>query len=158
MAGLAGIGFWDLMKQRQTDISTPESRRLAEQRRQGVVPVTVSPGHAHMEVVTRDLEAITVDVPAAERGSFVLEVAAVRDPGDDRVELVGGASQGAVDPGDVVGLTALPAAATGLSDDEALLGVRALPATVVTWTDAPPTLVVTGVSAADVGVGSMASR
>lgn len=152
------MGFWDLMKRRQTDISTPESRRLAEQRRQGVAPVTVSPGHAHMEVVTRDLEAIAADVPAEERGSFMLEVAAVRDLEDGRVELVGGASQGAVSPGDVVGLMALPVAATGLSDDEALLGAQALPATVVTWTDTPPTLVVTGVGAADVGVGSMASR
>lgn len=124
----------------------------------------------HMRRVTAELEALIADdVPVAERGTFMLEVTSVEPGPDGTLVLGGGAYEGSVAPGQLVGLLVLPRglahADPSLSEAEgerqlveALLGARAVRATVVDWDDAGPRLVVSGPGLGEVTVGAMVTR
>lgn len=129
----------------------------------------------HMTEVTGRIEALLAATPTDERGAFMLEVTTVSALADGTVRVSGGASDGTVAVGDLVGLVLLPpGAAESWSADsgaldpndvaamsqhlETLMRTSAGSATVVEWHPDEPALVLSGVDPAVVTVGSMVTR
>lgn len=183
-----GWKFWKL-KQTEAERSLAALQQQSTARSTSPVPTTptVAPppgtqpsltpreeeGMAHMDGVIRQLEdMVGAATPEGEAGRFMLEVTAVRAGADGDVVLVGGAHEGAVGPGDLVGLLVLPHGMATTDPTlpleeqqrqhaEAWLGTRARSATVVSWrADSPdgPELVLSGLAPDDVSVGSMVTR